>query len=484
MLTATKSETTSSVSNGHDVAATGILSTIAPTIQSQYDFFKSGLTKDIDFRIEQLKKLKKTLHKYESEIYKALEADLHKCKFEAYVTEFGFIINEIDDAIKNAKKWAKPRKVSTALFHFKADSAVHSDPYGVVLVISPWNYPFQLLMAPLVGAIVAGNCVTLKPSEYSAATSAIMTKIVEETFDSHYVSIFEGAVDVSQELLKHKFDLVFFTGSTQVGKIVYQAAAKHLTPVVLELGGKSPCIVDKDTNLEITAKRILWGKFVNVGQTCIAPDYLMVHKDIKPALVAEMKKQIETFYGSNAEQSKDYGRIISDRHYNRLVELMQSGGTVVYGGKVRAEDRYISPTFIENVATDAPIMQEEIFGPLLPILEYDDLDEAIEFINNRPKPLALYVFSRKSSLSKKVLKETSSGGACVNDTVMHIGNPNLPFGGVGESGIGAYHGQSSFDVFSHQKSVMVKSFMVDPYIRYAPYKTSLSVMRFILNKFG
>ncbi len=456
-----------------------ILAAIPQSIQTQRDFFKSKMTLDVEFRIEQLRKLRNAIVKHEKAIFDALKEDLNKCEFEAYGTELGMVLGEIDKCIKNVKKWAKPKKVKTTMFHFKASSYIYKDPYGVVLLISPWNYPFQLLMLPLAGAIAAGNCVTLKPSELSPHTSEIMTKIIQETFSPEYISIHNGGVATSQALLKEKFDYVFFTGSTHVGKIVYQAAAKHLTPVTLELGGKSPCIIDKDINLDITAKRLMWGKLVNCGQTCIAPDYLLVHSSVKADLVKRIKEVIKEFYGENPQKSKDYGRIINERHFKRLVNLM-SAGKILEGGVTDAQDRYISPTLIEGVTDEDLVMQEEIFGPILPIVEYNDINEAIKYVNDHPKPLALYIFTKNDATAQKVLNETTSGGGCVNDTLMHIGNDHLPFGGVGDSGIGAYHGEHSFDTFTHNKGVMDKSLSLDPPVRYAPYKLNLKMLKSLM----
>lgn len=454
---------------------------VVETIQNQRHFFRSDVTKDVAFRIEQLKKLKKTIHKYEKDIYHALKADLHKPTFESYATEVGMVVKEIDFCIKNVEKWAKRKKVPTSLFHFKATSYVYKEPYGLILIIAPWNYPFQLTLLPLVGAIAAGNCVVLKPSEYSIHTSQVVQNIVEEAFDSNHVSSFLGGVETSQRLLAQKFEYIFFTGSTQVGKIVYQAAAKHLTPVTLELGGKSPCIVDKWTDIEVTAKRLLWGKFINAGQTCLAPDYLLVHKEVKEVLLAKMKEVIRSFYGKNPQKSKDYCRIINDRHFQRLQKLMKDGD-IVFGGETDQKDKYISPTFIENITPEHPIMQEEIFGPLLPIIEYEEIDEVIDYINDNPKPLALYIFTKSDRLAQQVLRETSSGGACVNDTIMHMVNHNLTFGGVGESGVGGYHGKYSFDAFSHTKGVIDKSQAIDIPVRYAPYRLGLPIVKLLIKK--
>jgi aldehyde dehydrogenase (NAD+) len=453
---------------------------IQTIIQAQRDFFASNATKDINFRKEQLTKLRKLLVTNEEAIVEALQKDLRKHEFESYVTEIGIVMVDINKTLGKLKKWASPRKVSTPPFHYVASSYVKPEPYGNVLIIAPWNYPIQLLLAPLVGAIAAGNTAILKPSEYAEHTSRLMAKLLNETFDSQYIKVIEGAVTETQILLEEKFDFIFFTGSTKVGSIVYQAAAKHMTPVTLELGGKSPCIVDTDIHLDYTAKRIIWGKFLNVGQTCIAPDYLLVDKKIKDALVAKLKFYIHKFFGENPQQSDSMGRIINDLHFNRLVNYLKDGD-VIEGGQHDRSDKYIAPTLMENVNLDAPIMQDEIFGPILPIIEYGNLKEAIDLIKSRPKPLALYIFSKNDAKVNRVLEETSAGGVTINDTLMHIANGALPFGGVGDSGIGAYHGQHSFDLFSHLKAVLHRSFLVEEPIRYAPYKMKRSWIKKIMD---
>ncbi len=457
---------------------------VANCISDQRKFFKSGKTLNVGFRIEQLKKLRKAILDNEEKISQALHNDLRKSKFEAYSTEIGIVLAEIDDALAHIRSWVKPQKVSTPLIHFKASSAVYSDPYGVVLIISPWNYPFQLLLAPLVGAIAAGNCSVLKPSEVASFTSTAITEIIAQTFDPAYIVSIEGDAQTTQELLKHKFDYLFFTGGTEVGRIIYQAAAKFLTPVTLELGGKSPCIVDEDIHLEYAAKRITWGKFVNCGQTCIAPDYLLVNKKVKPKLIAAIQKAIKEFYGEDPSKSIDFPRIINQRHFNRLKNYLGSG-KIVTGGETNEADKYIAPTILDNVTADSLIMQEEIFGPILPILEYNTIEEAIQFINERPKPLALYVFSKNNAIVEQVLTQTSSGGSCVNDTVMHIANSQLRFGGVGDSGVGSYHGQFSFDTFSHRKSVFIKSNLIDIPLKYPPYsgETKFKLIKWLMEWF-
>lgn len=453
---------------------------IETVLQAQRDFFASNATKDLGFRKEQLTKLRKMIVANEEAILEALHKDLRKHEFEAYATEIGIVMVDIDKTISKLKKWAKPRKVNTPPFHYVASSYIKPEPYGNILIIAPWNYPVQLLLAPLVGAIAAGNTAILKPSEYAEHTSRLLARLLNETFDSQYIKVIEGAVEETQILLEQKFDFIFFTGSTKVGSLVYQAAAKNLTPVALELGGKSPCIIDTDIHLDFTAKRLVWGKFVNVGQTCIAPDYLLVDKKIKDALVAKIKFYIHKFFGENPQQSESMGRIINELHYNRLVKYLKDGD-IIEGGQHDKADKYIAPTLLENVSLDAPVMQDEIFGPILPIIEYGNLKEAIDLIKSRPKPLALYIFSKNDAKVNRILEETSAGGVTVNDTLMHIANGSLPFGGVGDSGIGAYHGQHSFDLFSHLKAVLHRSFMVEEPVRYAPYKLKRSWLKKLMD---
>jgi len=455
-------------------------SAIKTIVQKQRDYFNSGATKSVKFRKEKLTLLKNLVSTHEADFIEALKKDLRKHEFEAYATEIGFVLIELKKAISNVEKWAKPRTVPTPLFHFNGSSFVQPEPYGVTLLISPWNYPFQLLFAPLVGAMAAGNTAVLKPSEFAPATSAMIAKVISENFAPEYIACIEGGIPESKALLEEKFDYIFFTGGTNVGRIVYQAAAKHLTPVTLELGGKSPCIVDRDTNISLTAKRIVWGKFVNAGQTCIAPDYVLVDKSVKDQLIAKIIEYVKKSYGDDAQRSEHYPRIINQQHLKRVAAYIEDGD-ILFGGKVDESDNYIEPTLLENVSEDAKVMTDEIFGPILPIIEYDNLNEAIAFINKRPKPLALYIFSKDDKKVQKVLSETSAGGVTVNDTLLHIANPHLPFGGVGESGIGAYHGQLSFDVFSHMKSVLRRTFLVDDPVRYAPYKLKISWLRRLMD---
>lgn len=447
-------------------------------IRGQREFFKTGKTKNVCFRIDQLKTLKKAVLEHKTDILGALRADLNKPEFEAYGTEI-WVLREIDYAIKHIKSWTRPKKVATPIEQFPGSAQIYPEPLGIVLIIGPWNYPFQLMISPLLGAIAAGNCAILKPSEIAPHTSHVLADIIQKTFDSAYIAVVEGGVEISQQLLNEKFDHIFFTGGTAIGKIVMEAAAKHLTPVTLELGGKSPCIVDSDINIEHTARRIVWGKFINAGQSCIAPDYLLVNKTIKPDLLDSIQKSIREFYGDNPTTSPDYARIINQKHFNRLVEFLKDG-EIVIGGETDPSGCYISPTVVDNISLEDSVMQEEIFGPILPVIEYTELTEALTIINARPKPLALYFFSRNKNLQQRVLSETSSGSVCINDTVMQFGVSALPFGGVGDSGIGSYHGKRSFDTFSHYKSVLKKSFLLDPNWRYAPYKGKLSLLKLII----
>ncbi|NET73792.1 MAG: aldehyde dehydrogenase family protein [Sphaerospermopsis sp. SIO1G2] len=453
-------------------------SNIQEILTKQKEFFTTAITKDVNFRLAQLKILKQLVVENKQAIQEALKADLRKSEFETYATEIG-VIKEIDFTIKNLKKWAKPQKSAVPFEFFNYSAKIYAEPLGVVLIISPWNYPFQLIISPLVGAIAAGNCAIIKPSEIAPNTAKLASQLISKYYPSEYITVVEGGVETSQKLLAEKFDHIFFTGGTAIGKIVMAAAAKHLTPVTLELGGKSPCIVDTQINLEHTIKRIIWGKFINAGQTCIAPDYLLVNKKIKSNLVNGLKKCLIEFYGENPETSPDFPRIISKRHFDRLTKFLEYGQIIV-GGKTNPESLYIAPTLLENFSLNDSIMEEEIFGPILPIIEYTEIEEAINLINSKPKPLALYIFSDNKNLQQKILQTTSSGGVCINDTVMQVGISSLPFGGVGDSGIGSYHGKASFDTFSHYKSVLKNTFLFDINWRYAPYKGKLSLLKKII----
>jgi acyl-CoA reductase-like NAD-dependent aldehyde dehydrogenase len=450
---------------------------VTKILQTQRQYFATGQTKEIDFRLSQLKKLKQAVQNYQQQIVNAVKADLNRPEFEAYF-EIGAVA-EINYALKNLTSWVKPRKIATGVENFPGNASVIPEPLGVVLIIGPWNYPFQLMISPLVGAIAAGNCAILKPSELAPHTAQVITELIESTFDPAYIAVVNGGVETSQILLKEKFDHIFFTGGTKIGKIVMQAAAEYLTPVTLELGGKSPCIVDHETNLATTAKRIVWGKFINAGQTCIAPDYILAHRQIKPQLLEAMQNSIQEFYGENPAYSPDYARIINDHHWQRLTNLLDHGHKIT-GGETNQAEKYIAPTIITDVSWDDPIMADEIFGPILPVLEYENLQEAIALINQRPKPLALYLFSQDKQKQELVLKSTSSGGVCINDTVMQVGVNNLPFGGVGDSGMGAYHGKASFDTFSHYKSILRKGLWFDLKWRYAPYRGKLDLLKKVI----
>lgn len=454
-------------------------SVTAKTVSNQRLFFTKHQTKKLSFRIEQLKLLQQAILDNEAAITKALNADLNKPELESYVTEIGSCLEEIKYALKHIRSWVKPKKVRTPLPYLPASSKVYSEPLGVVLIIGAWNYPLQLVISPLIGAIAAGNCAIIKPSEIAVNTSTLLAEIIPKYFDSSFISVVEGGKEVTQQLLEEKFDHIFFTGNTQVGKIIMSAAAKQLTPVTLELGGKSPCIVDGNTHLEYTARRIVWGKFLNAGQTCVAPDYLLVDRKIKKDLLEHLKQIIQEFYGTTPETSPDYARIINQHHFQRLCELLKTGEIVV-GGDTNPSDYYIAPTVIDGVSPEEGVMQEEIFGPILPVIEYTNLSEAIAFVNAKPKPLALYFFSNNKQHQNQVLQETASGGACINDTIVQIAFPGLPFGGVGDSGIGRYHGKTSFETFSHQRSVLHKSFWVDLKLRYAPYKGKLKFLKWLI----
>ncbi|WP_096201110.1 aldehyde dehydrogenase [Bacillus sp. FJAT-45350] len=445
-------------------------------IENQRNYFFTGETKDISFRIKQLKLLKKVIKKNEKQIIDALRNDLNKSEFEAYMTEIGYLYNEINDVLKNIKDWAKPKKVRTPKTHIGSDSYIYPEPYGVVLIIAPWNYPFQLALAPLIGAMATGNCAIIKPSELTPETSAIVAEIIKETYSENYITVVEGAVETSEALLKERFDYIFFTGSVAVGKIVMEAASKYLTPITLELGGKSPTIVHDDAKLEIAAKRIVWGKFINAGQTCVAPDYLLVQKNVKEKLVVQLKKAIKEFYGENVISNSNYPMIVNQRHLDRLIAYLDNGD-IVYGGQSEREKRFLEPTLIENVSLDSPIMTDEIFGPILPILEYGSLDEVIEIVRERQNPLALYLFTENVATEKRILNDLSFGGGCINDTIYHLGTPHLPFGGVGESGMGAYHGKFSFDTFSHQKGVLKQTSKFDIPLRYHTTKGALTMIK-------
>jgi aldehyde dehydrogenase (NAD+) len=452
-------------------------------IKKQKEYFNTGETRDITFRIRSLKLLRQAIRGNEDRILDALYKDLHKSGFESYASEIGIIFPEIDYAIRHMRKWARTERVSTPIIHFLSRSYVYKQPYGTVLIIGPWNYPFQLTISPLVAALAAGNTAVIKPSELSPHTSTVIADIVRETYPEHHITVVEGGIDESRTLLSERFDYIFFTGGTAVGRVVMEAAAKHLTPLTLELGGKSPTIVDVDADLALAARRIAWGKFFNAGQTCLAPDYLFVHRAVRDRFIKILKDTIDAFYPEGAKASPDYARIINEKHFSRLEALMNQG-TILHGGERELETLFISPTLIGNVVPDHAIMKEEIFGPLFPVQEFDRLEEVIAFINARPRPLALYYFSRNRSSQQRILRETISGGGCINDTVSHVGSTTLPFGGVGDSGMGSYHGKAGFDTFTHRRSILVRSNLVDLALRYPPYGTRLGLLKRLFKLVG
>ncbi|HCY7074578.1 TPA: aldehyde dehydrogenase [Staphylococcus aureus] len=442
--------------------------------QKFYDskaFFNTQQTKDISFRKEQLKKLSKAIKSYESDILEALYTDLGKNKVEAYATEIGITLKSIKNARKELKNWTKTKNVDTPLYLFPTKSYIKKEPYGTVLIIAPFNYPFQLVFEPLIGAIAAGNTAIIKPSELTPNVARVIKRLINETFDANYIEVIEGGIEETQTLIHLPFDYVFFTGSENVGKIVYQAASENLVPVTLEMGGKSPVIVDETANIKVASERICFGKFTNAGQTCVAPDYILVHESVKDDLITALSKTLREFYGQNIQQSPDYGRIVNLKHYHRLTSLLNSAQmNIVFGGHSDEDERYIEPTLLDHVTNDSAIMQEEIFGPILPILTYQSLDEAIAFIHQKPKPLSLYLFSEDENATQRVINELSFGGGAINDTLMHLANPKLPFGGVGASGMGRYHGKYSFDTFTHEKSYIFKSTRLESGVHLPPYK--------------
>ena len=445
-------------------------------IENQEKYFKNGNTLPISKRKKLLKNLKKEILSNEDKIFRALNDDLRKSNYETYLTEIGILISEIDLFLSNLEKWAKPKKVKSSLLSFPSSDYIYSEPYGKVLVLSPWNYPFQLAILPLMSAVAAGNTVVLKPSEHAPHTSKLIKEIIEKVFNKSHVLVIEGAADTASKLLEYRWDYIFFTGSVKIGKIVAAAAAKHLTPTTLELGGKNPCIIDDTVDLKLTSRRIVWGKFVNAGQTCIAPDFLIVKKNIKEQLIHHLSKEIERAYGKNPKESEDYPRIINKTNLSRLSNMIKET-KILFGGEYDSDSCYFAPTIIDEPRIDSPIMNEEIFGPILPIISYEDENQIEKLISKYEKPLALYVFSNNKVFSEKIIRKYSFGGGAINDTIIHVGNPNLPFGGVGHSGIGAYHGKASFDLLSHKKSIVKKGNWLDIKIRYAPYKGKLEYIR-------
>ena len=442
---------------------------ITTIVEAQRAFFRSGETLSLKHRQKALCTLSKALKLWESRIAEALWKDLHKSYEEAYMTELSIVMGEIDNHLRHLKLWMTPKPVATPIKMMPSRSKVMAEPLGCSLIMAPWNYPVQLLLNPLVGAISSGCTAILKPSPYVPHVSKVLEEMIKESFSPEFIAVVQGNREVNTALLEQKFDIIFFTGSPDLGRKVMRAASEHLTPVVLELGGKSPCIVDKDANLTMAARRIAWGKSLNAGQTCIAPDYLLVHADIKEQLISALKKEFTRLHGANPKEAKHFVRIVNERAFDRLVGYLQ-GADVVMGGEYDREERYIAPTLIDHVDANSPIMQEEIFGPIFPIVTFSTTEEAIRFVTGREKPLALYYFGESKKNIRQVLKHTSSGGACINDTIMHIANEKLPFGGVGQSGMSAYHGKESFKVFSHHRAVVTTPTWLDLPFRYMPYK--------------
>lgn len=445
---------------------------IASLLDKQREYYKSGVTVPVNFRIEQLKKLYAAIKKYESEILQALHTDLGKSDYESFMCEIGLVLSEITYMIRHTKKFAKRKTVFTPITNFHAHCFKQPVPYGNTLIMSPWNYPFLLTVDPLADAIAAGNTAVVKPSAYSPATSAIISKIISECFDAEYIAVITGGRAENAALLEQKFDFVFFTGSQAVGKEVLRHTAEHLTPAVLELGGKSPCIVDKSANIALAAKRIVFGKFLNCGQTCVAPDYILCESSVKDKFINEVASQIKIQYGDNPLKNKDYGRIINQKHFERLCGLIDKN-KVIIGGETDCGSNRIAPTVMDNVTENDAVMGEEIFGPIMPILTFDDFDKMVDNLKDKDKPLALYLFSSDKGQIKRITTELSYGGGCINDVVVHLSTSEMGFGGVGQSGMGSYHGKDGFDAFSHYKSIMDKKTWLDLPMRYQPYKNKM-----------
>ena len=441
---------------------------IQELVHAQRTYFDTGATRPYAFRLLQLKKLQQALRDNEQLLEQAMMQDFRKAPMEVYMCETGMVLEELRFHLKHLKGWMRERAVPTPLAQFPAKSFVSPEPYGVALIISPWNYPVQLCLSPLVGAISGGNCAVVKPSAYAPATSRALAKLLGETFDPEYIAVVEGGRAENSALLAQRFDTIFFTGSVAVGKVVMEAAAKHLTPVTLELGGKSPVIVDKTADLKLAARRIAFGKVLNAGQTCVAPDYLMIEKSVEAPFFEEYKKALADFFPDG--DMSGMVRIINDKHFERVCNILDNSGNIVIGGARDAETRFIEPAVLTEVPIDSPAMQQEIFGPVLPVLPYEKLDDCIDFIRSRPKPLALYIFSENKMNQEKVLNSCSFGGGCINDTVIHLASSHMSFGGVGESGMGSYHGKKSFDTFTHYRSVL-KQGKLDVKLRYFPYKS-------------
>lgn len=450
---------------------------IEQIVAAQREFFRSHSTLDIDMRRKMLRRLRDAIIEWERPLCDALQTDLHKSYEEAYLTELSIVLGEIGNHIHHLKRWARASRRSTPLKMFPSRSRIVSEPLGVTLIVAPWNYPVQLLLNPLVGAISAGCTAVLKPSPYTPHVAQVVEQMIAATFDENYIAVVQGNREVNTQLLEQRYDLIFFTGSPSLGRIVMQAAARNLTPVVLELGGKSPCIVDSSADIAVAARRIAWGKTLNAGQTCIAPDYILIHRTVKERFVEEYARALSDMHGDDPKQSPHFVRMVDDRAFERVKSYL-SDGHILVGGEYDATERYIAPTLLDDVDLDAPVMTDEIFGPVMPMIAFDKLDEVVEFVNSREKPLALYYFG-KTADGRRVIRLTSSGGACINDTIMHIANENIPFGGVGNSGMGGYHGRDSFDVFSHRRSVVITPTWLDLPFRYMPYRLFRLVKRIL-----
>lgn len=447
-------------------------------IAAQRSYFFTGETNNATFRKEMLGKLKSSIIANESKITEALHKDLRKSAFESYVTEIGFVLSSISHMIKNIDEWMEPEVVKTPIHLQPAKSFIVHEPYGSVLIIGPFNYPFQLVMEPLIGAMAAGNCVIIKPSETTVHTASIIKEIVTEIFPPEYIRVVEGEREETSALIHASFDKIFFTGSVKVGKVVMKAAAERLTPITLELGGKSPAIVDQTADLAKTAERIVWGKFVNTGQTCVAPDYLLVHTTVKEELITQMKAAITKFYGKDPSMSPDYGRIVNTQHFDRLTDILsKERNQVVFGGEIDRSDLYIEPTLLDNVSWDGAAMEDELFGPILPVLTYSNLGEAIHRVRSLPKPLSAYMFTENEQAADYFIEQLPFGGGCINDTIAHVGNTNLPFGGIGPSGMNAYHGKYSFEAFTHAKAMMKKSTKIPMNLAFPPYGNKIKVVK-------
>lgn len=446
---------------------------------TQKEYFQSGATLPLEFRLAQLRSLYRGIKRFEPQILEALRSDLGKSAEESYMSEIGMCLTEIRHTARHLREWSRPQRVPTPLMHFPGSSRIVREPRGVCLIIAPWNYPFLLAVGPMISAIAAGNCVTLKPSEYAPATTAVLEKMLDVCFEERFCRTVTGGAEVSAAETARPYDMIFFTGSTAVGRKVMAAAAQNLTPVVLELGGKSPCIVDETADLPVAAARIIWGKCLNSGQTCVAPDYVLVARSRKDALIREMQKAICRFYGEDPCENSAYPRIVNERHFDRLAAMLPEDPAV--GGRVDRESLKIEPTLIETTLNDqSPLMTEEIFGPLLPIVPYDNIHEALGYILSRPRPLALYLFSRNRKLQRRVVETIPFGGGCINDTISHITTPYLPFGGTGDSGMGAYHGRCGYETFTHAKSILSKPFRPDLPVRYPPLTGKLDLLHKIL----